>query len=1308
VQSDVRTPNHAQREVAAFKGLNVALEDTRLVQDGFLSEAHNVVFDPMGNVRARDGSEQWWAPISQRVYLAEMEPVEDGTWTGGAVSQAVVDKGYQARSCTAAGAQTLARVPAAPIDCLLAGGYTETQASLTLSFRAATPADVASCVVYLSSGADFTALTRTWDITANVVAATAGTWTTVTKTVASGTNVVSAPNFAAITRMQIAVTLTSGTLIYFDEFFVSFSEFGKSFCTGGIEYRRISDSKRYTVAGFGETIFADLNESKVPYKILSQVTRNAPLNFEIAEDRLAIFNGLDANQLFTGSTVRALGYPAPTGWTTPVAGVTTGGSMTSSASYYYGVTFIYGLGAAKHGQSTMFESTAAATMGASDTKVNLQNIPVGGLGSGVVARRIYRCRANAGPDATKYFVAEVADNTTTTYADVMADTELVLNDDGPLNNGIPPVSKMGVWFEKGMVYLTKSAVQWSRPGTNLDESFEIVPAENILFPGTGGELTGAVEFNGSLYVFSRNSIGKLGWRGSSLEYAPVQRTNDSRSQNIGAADFRAISIVQDRYIRFMDTAGQVWRMLPNEEFYPDSEYVAPILNDFNYLPLSSSLDYYRVDSEAQWNTGTLGTGTNDNLSTGDVSGRLQYSPTAISPDLGGASSGGTSFTSPEPPIGRSLSNGALALRDMQQVIIAEGKAVSIANIRFRGVCPTATTWTMTVYKLDTSAGVLGLGAVLTTLNGSGQTGTYPVTYVGGSLSSSIWLPKGEGIIVRIAFSDVYGVSLGLLTYSGSAVATNYVLGGFNYIGYAETPWNGDAFSMVLGGTELVKDVYTYAAPVDGTTALQRWHQLASATNILLRSAQSVLVEMRFSTASGSGYYTDVTGTAQWFPVYRKDFVSETGAAEPLSTVTTYMPPIADYRVGSTYPTNTQWRYAEVRVTFDHTRSMANPCPVGQSRSSLNYVDAFGHATAISLAVSKETSFASYNKNNYTWDHWTSETVATSGIASFGKFAANYTENQQDIFFQVRSATSAGAIGAATWVDFTPNSVLGSTGVVAGATHFQIRIIFQDNAGKSNIVNSFVDDLTVSWAPAGAENASLIPPAIFHYKEYTFMSWPSLGSRITDKSAAVSDYKEQYAADAKGMWSTFGAPHYACYFVVGGKLIGGQSAGGRLNRLRNSAVTDAGTLQYQCRVLTVPMNLGSMKIKTLHHLYWGLVLNVHKDGRFLRDPGLYPTATPEPAFVWGVIGQNGGYIVQAQSVYRFVFPHAAEKGLTDALATGPYFRPYQVEYGTEVGVQERAYQFRLVTAPFLDTSGNAIFPTLTNIGMEYFIENYRGV
>lgn len=114
----------------------------------------------------------------------------------------------------------------------------------------------------------------------------------------------------------------------------------------------------------------------------------------------------------TAALVSADGIAAPT--VNLAAAVGAAGGLTGA--YYYTQTFV-----TPGGETAPWPGTATA-VNPSSNQVNLSSIPLGAAGT--IARRIYR--TVAGPTDTKdyRFVAEISDNTTTTYTDNLADGSL--------------------------------------------------------------------------------------------------------------------------------------------------------------------------------------------------------------------------------------------------------------------------------------------------------------------------------------------------------------------------------------------------------------------------------------------------------------------------------------------------------------------------------------------------------------------------------------------------------------------------------------------------------------------------------------------------------------------------------------------------------------------------------------------------------------------------------------------------------------------------------------------------------------------
>lgn len=97
----------------------------------------------------------------------------------------------------------------------------------------------------------------------------------------------------------------------------------------------------------------------------------------------------------------------------PTAVVVAGGSVDIGAHTYY-ITFYDSTSG-----ETVPTNGVVATTASTNKQVNLSNIPTGPAGT--VGRRVYRTKVGG---TTPFFVVSIADNTTTTYSDTVADSTL--------------------------------------------------------------------------------------------------------------------------------------------------------------------------------------------------------------------------------------------------------------------------------------------------------------------------------------------------------------------------------------------------------------------------------------------------------------------------------------------------------------------------------------------------------------------------------------------------------------------------------------------------------------------------------------------------------------------------------------------------------------------------------------------------------------------------------------------------------------------------------------------------------------------
>lgn len=158
-------------------------------------------------------------------------------------------------------------------------------------------------------------------------------------------------------------------------------------------------------------------------------------------------------QRIDGAVVMDAGIPAPTSAPTTVEGAA--GALAAGA-YIYVITF---LNSATGAESDFGTKSTSLTITA-DKKIDLTAIPVSSNGQ-VNARNIYRTEADQ--TGEYFFVAQLTDNTTTTYTDNVKDEDLDTR--ASLDNGLPPGSLIfcEAWAERLWV-MNKETVFFSRAG----------------------------------------------------------------------------------------------------------------------------------------------------------------------------------------------------------------------------------------------------------------------------------------------------------------------------------------------------------------------------------------------------------------------------------------------------------------------------------------------------------------------------------------------------------------------------------------------------------------------------------------------------------------------------------------------------------------------------------------------------------------------------------------------------------------------------------------------------------------------------
>lgn len=205
----------------------------------------------------------------------------------------------------------------------------------------------------------------------------------------------------------------------------------------GLYTRRADDGSETMVAYAGGTMYALQGTSFITIPSAQSVfTAGVRMAATQYENYLFMGNGGTIPYKWNGSTFTRHGVYAPTA-TAAVASNGTG-NLTPSSDYRYKVTYV---------NSNLVESdvgpvTATFTISATSGQNRLSSLPIAPASYGVNHRYIYRTSANG---STFKRVGTIADNTTTTFDDNVADSSLGAT--APTDNGVPPVYSICIYHQ---------------------------------------------------------------------------------------------------------------------------------------------------------------------------------------------------------------------------------------------------------------------------------------------------------------------------------------------------------------------------------------------------------------------------------------------------------------------------------------------------------------------------------------------------------------------------------------------------------------------------------------------------------------------------------------------------------------------------------------------------------------------------------------------------------------------------------------------------------------------------------------------
>jgi len=217
-------------------------------------------------------------------------------------------------------------------------------------------------------------------------------------------------------------------------------------------------------------------------------------------------DGTNGPWKYDGSGFYNMGIDIPSAPT----GATSGAGTLTAGTYYYGVSFVNSQAV----EGEIGSISPGITIAASLT-IGLTGIPVGSSLAGVNSRVIYR---RFGLDGDFYRVAEIADNTTTTYTDNIHDTEL---GGEPVEDGTKPTPFTTIALHKERLFFDdstdRSLLRWTdlgNPFISQVENFEPIDnkdGENIIAIATQDEFVNIFKSNNNYSIQTTDPADETTW-----------------------------------------------------------------------------------------------------------------------------------------------------------------------------------------------------------------------------------------------------------------------------------------------------------------------------------------------------------------------------------------------------------------------------------------------------------------------------------------------------------------------------------------------------------------------------------------------------------------------------------------------------------------------------------------------------------------------------------------------------------------------------------------------------------------------------
>src|SRR3990167_4538703 len=283
-------------------------------------------------------------------------------------------------------------------------------------------------------------------------------------------------------------------------------------------------------------------------------TVNDYVDFAVLRNLLLWCNGVDGSLKYDGTTWYNLGITAPA--SAPTAALGAAGALTGA--YSYKVTFYNN--ALAH---ESIPSVASNSVTASAQQIGLTGIPVS-ADPQVTRRRLYRTSTGG---ATYRFLAEMTDNTTTTYTDNLADTTLGVEVESSAN-GLPPLAAMFLIWRGFLFAVPKNSSRVHFSKQNFPNAFHANDYRD-LDPDDNDLVTGLAYLNGPV-AFKNDSI----WNGTGTDRSNIEF--EKIVSCIGSVNHHGI----------VKIPGKPILMLPSEEGF------------FSYNGISE--EYLSKEIESEW------------------------------------------------------------------------------------------------------------------------------------------------------------------------------------------------------------------------------------------------------------------------------------------------------------------------------------------------------------------------------------------------------------------------------------------------------------------------------------------------------------------------------------------------------------------------------------------------------------------------------------------------------------------------------------------------------------------------------------